>query len=285
VAEIGIELRVLPKGTYWARVGKACGEIVVGTGQIILGCTGMSAGAGMSGTGGGAVVGVPVMAGSILIAANGCATTGHGLGELYQVLREGDAPAASVEPAPASGQWVLKKAAKKPIKEAPVAETAPAVKPSPPPETTTTTRIKGPTGETVATVTKRAGTTTTTRVKPAPTQTTAPVNNSANSSTTTVYRSVNPATKQVQYVGISDQLARRRLEHMRERGFDVERVVGSLSRSDARAVEQALIELHGLGKNGGTLLNKINSIAKTNPELSKLLQRGYDLLKAANYKM
>jgi hypothetical protein len=35
-AEIGIELHLLPKGTYWARVGKASGEIIVGTGQMIL---------------------------------------------------------------------------------------------------------------------------------------------------------------------------------------------------------------------------------------------------------
>jgi hypothetical protein len=34
-----------------------------------------------------------------------------------------------------------------------------------------------------------------------------------------------------------------------------------LSRTDARAVEQALIVSYGLGKNGGTLLNRINSIA------------------------
>jgi len=57
-----------------------------------------------------------------------------------------------------------------------------------------------------------------------------------------------------------------------------------LSRSDARAVEQALIEMHGLGKNGGTLLNQINSIARTNPSYSQQLQRGYDLLQSMGYK-
>ena len=31
----------------------------------------------------------------------------------------------------------------------------------------------------------------------------------------------------------------------------------NLSRSDARAVEQALIEIHGLQKNGGTLMNEL----------------------------
>ncbi|KZN66404.1 hypothetical protein N478_20275 [Pseudoalteromonas luteoviolacea S4060-1] len=34
--------------------------------------------------------------------------------------------------------------------------------------------------------------------------------------------------------------------------------MSSLSRADAKAVEQVLIEHHGLGKNGGTLMNKIN---------------------------
>lgn len=57
-----------------------------------------------------------------------------------------------------------------------------------------------------------------------------------------------------------------------------------LSRSDARAVEQALIEIHGLGKNGGTLLNKINSIAASNPTYAAQLQRGYALLKTIGYK-
>jgi len=57
----------------------------------------------------------------------------------------------------------------------------------------------------------------------------------------------------------------------------------NLSKADARAVEQVLIELHGLGKNGGTLLNKINSIAKTNPCYAASLKRGRELLIKAKY--
>mgnify|MGYP003388538690 FL=1 len=53
---------------------------------------------------------------------------------------------------------------------------------------------------------------------------------------------------------------------------------------DARAVEQALISGYGLAKNGGQLLNKINSIRKTRPEYTKLLQRGYDLLRKSKFK-
>jgi len=56
-----------------------------------------------------------------------------------------------------------------------------------------------------------------------------------------------------------------------------------LTRSDARAVEQALIEIHRLEKNGGTLLNKINSISKTNEIYGSQLQRGYELLKSIGY--
>jgi hypothetical protein len=191
---------------------------------------------------------------------------------------------------------VPKPAAKPAAKPAPpkatakpaVAEAAPAVKPARPTvpaQTKTSTRFKDSAGRTLKTVTKRGETTTTTQFKSPAAQTSTPVNNPANSGTTTVYRSINPVTQEVQYVGITDDLARRELEHMRERGFFVDKVIGGLSRIDARAVEQALIETHGLGKNGGTLLNKINSIAKTNPDLAQLLQKGYDLLKAAEYKM
>ena len=50
------------------------------------------------------------------------------------------------------------------------------------------------------------------------------------------------------------------------------------------AEEQALIEVHGLGKTGGTLLNRINSIAFTNPTYSQQLERGYELLQSIGYR-
>jgi hypothetical protein len=59
--------------------------------------------------------------------------------------------------------------------------------------------------------------------------------------------------------------------------------MGGLSRSDARAVEQALIEVHGLGRNGGTLLNRINSIAPSNPAYADQVRRGYELLQTIGY--
>jgi hypothetical protein len=100
---------------------------------------------------------------------------------------------------------------------------------------------------------------------------------------TTVYVSKTPAD-QVQYVGITNDLARRTAEQMRERNIIIERLMQGLSREDARAVEQVLIEIHGLQKNGGTLLNRINSIARTNPKYADMLRRGKQLLESIGYK-
>ena len=87
----------------------------------------------------------------------------------------------------------------------------------------------------------------------------------------------------VDYAGITNNLARRAAEQLSSKGIRIQKLMGGLSRSDARAVEQALIEIHGLGKNGGTLLNKINSISPKNPVYGQQLQRGYDLLKSIGY--
>ncbi|HNR90457.1 MAG TPA: GIY-YIG nuclease family protein [Spirochaetota bacterium] len=88
----------------------------------------------------------------------------------------------------------------------------------------------------------------------------------------------------VQYVGITNNLARRSAEHLAAKGIDIRPLMKGLTRSDARAVEQTLIVMHGLNKNGGTLMNQINSIAKTNPNYATQLQRGSDLLKSVGYK-
>lgn len=87
----------------------------------------------------------------------------------------------------------------------------------------------------------------------------------------------------VQYAGITNVFARRAAEHLRTKGIDIEPLMSNLSPRDAHAVEQALIEIHGLGSRGGTLMNKINSIAKSNPEYGILVQRGYELLKLIDY--
>jgi hypothetical protein len=97
-----------------------------------------------------------------------------------------------------------------------------------------------------------------------------------------VYRSVS-AAGEVQYVGITNNLARRAAEQLADKGIQIEKLMGDLSRSDARAVEQALIEIHGLGRDGGTLINRINSIATSNPAYAGRIQRGYELLQSIGY--
>jgi hypothetical protein len=82
----------------------------------------------------------------------------------------------------------------------------------------------------------------------------------------TVYQAVDAAGN-VKYVGItSREIAQREAEHKTKDAFKAltfEPVPGAtgLSRLEARVWEQTLINQYGLGKNGGQLLNKINSIA------------------------
>jgi hypothetical protein len=90
------------------------------------------------------------------------------------------------------------------------------------------------------------------------------------------------------YVGITDDIVKRGQAHLREKGIVIDRIEGlqNLTRADARAVEQTLIDFHGLGKDGGTLINKINSISSVkNPtKYEQSLIRGAELLKKAGYE-
>ncbi|MGA9043135.1 MAG: RHS repeat-associated core domain-containing protein [Terriglobales bacterium] len=81
------------------------------------------------------------------------------------------------------------------------------------------------------------------------------------------------------YVGITNNLARRAAEH----GEELTKIAGGLTRGEARGVEQALINQHGLAKNGGTLLNKINSVAPSNPIYKEAVQFGRQLLQSIGY--
>ena len=72
---------------------------------------------------------------------------------------------------------------------------------------------------------------------------------------------------------------RRYAEHAREKGIRIVELMGDLTRDAARGVEQALIDIHKLGKDGGTLTNKINSIATTNPKYKDLTEQGLKILK------
>lgn len=98
-----------------------------------------------------------------------------------------------------------------------------------------------------------------------------------------VYHSQNGVA--TDYVGITNNLERRAAEHLNSKGIAIDAIPGlsNLSRSDARAVEQVLIELHGLGKNGGTLINRINSISTKNPVYKESLLRGAEILKQVGY--
>jgi RHS repeat-associated protein len=84
---------------------------------------------------------------------------------------------------------------------------------------------------------------------------------------------------EVTYVGITNNLARRSAEH----GAALEEVAGGLTRKEARSVEQALIEHHGLAKNGGTLENKINSISPQRSGFREAVEFGVQVLHNLGY--
>jgi RHS repeat-associated protein len=89
-----------------------------------------------------------------------------------------------------------------------------------------------------------------------------------------VYRVVeNGVTR---YIGITGDFARRAGEHLRTSGWVIEPIPGleRLSKFDARAVEQVLIEHYELAN----LYNKINSIAINNPIYPEAYQRGTEIL-------
>lgn len=85
--------------------------------------------------------------------------------------------------------------------------------------------------------------------------------------TNTVYVGVDEKG-QVRYVGITNRVPTERFEeHSRSNSprkslkYKPLNGTGHLSRIQARIIEQKLINTYGLGKNGGLLYNKINSIA------------------------
>ncbi|MDR0787639.1 MAG: hypothetical protein LBG44_07210 [Gemmatimonadota bacterium] len=87
------------------------------------------------------------------------------------------------------------------------------------------------------------------------------------------------------YVGITKNIAARAATHLRERSMSIDVIPGlsRLSRTDARAVEQVLIEHMGLSKNGGPLTNMINSISPSNPAYKNALVRGREILRTVNF--
>lgn len=100
--------------------------------------------------------------------------------------------------------------------------------------------------------------------------------NTINTGTNVVYQAVENGM--VKYVGITNNFLRRASEHLNsERNIFIQQIPGlnNLSRFDPRAVEQVLIKEIGLPN----LLNKINSIATTNPIFQTAISRGYDIFR------
>jgi len=102
---------------------------------------------------------------------------------------------------------------------------------------------------------------------------------------TTIYRAVDGAGN-VTYVGITDDLVARARAHMSKVGRRITPIFGlkNLTRADAHAVEQALIELHGrVIKGGGTLDNINDSIRRTKPYYKAAVERGRAILRDVGY--
>lgn len=88
-----------------------------------------------------------------------------------------------------------------------------------------------------------------------------------------VYQGVDKATAEVKYVGITMRdPALRWAEHAKAVGSGKEDLLfetigpkGAYTKTQAKLGEQSLIQQYGMQKNGGQLLNKINSISPSNP--------------------
>jgi hypothetical protein len=118
--DLAREAHLLPEGTRIERITEACAEFGVGVVEIVVGCTGIAAGTGISGTGAGAPVGVPVLVGSVVLATAGVANCGNSIRHLTIELWRSDEGDALVPSSP-------------PSQPAPAAPTAQTAKPAPTP--------------------------------------------------------------------------------------------------------------------------------------------------------
>ena len=94
-----------------------------------------------------------------------------------------------------------------------------------------------------------------------------------------VYRYVRDGV--TKYVGITNDVLRRGREHAANRGWIIRPIEGleNLSRYDARAVEQYLIEHYSIDN----LENMINSISPSNPIYQEAVQRGREILEQIGF--
>ena len=96
---------------------------------------------------------------------------------------------------------------------------------------------------------------------------------------------------QIIYIGITNNFARRAAQHLKGKHKlviqEIDEGLTTLSRSDAKAVEQVLIEIFGLGGKAGQtgkLLNRINSISEKNKVYAESLKRGKKILESLGIK-
>ncbi len=165
----------LQQPTRLFRLGQAGGEMVSGTLQMFIGTGGTIGGAGLSVTGGGAILGVPTCVAGAAIAANGAMTFIHGAHTLvvtichWDELPSANAAQALDAPGPAAAPAGPPAPAPAPAGPPPVAAAPPPTltAPTAPLKTTTKTIHKGPNGEIVKTVTKTGDNVTTTLPKKA----------------------------------------------------------------------------------------------------------------------
>ncbi len=110
------------------------------------------------------------------------------------------------------------------------------------------------------------------------------VHNNCNLPSNSVYWSLGK-DGQALYVGITNDIQRRAAEHLLETGMKIRQIDGltGLTRYDARAVEQALIEKFGFASDGGKLRNLINSISRLNPNYQDAISRGMQLLESVGF--
>ncbi len=81
------------------------------------------------------------------------------------------------------------------------------------------------------------------------------------------------------YVGITKNLENRAKQHMKNVNRQIAEITDiQFTRSQARGIEQALIEKYGLGKLGGQLENKINSISRDNPIYKEAVSFGKSMI-------
>ncbi len=130
--ELARGLHLLPEGTRIARIAEHSAELGVGIVQVVVGCTGIVAGTGLSGTGGGAPVGVPVLVGSLVVTTVGVANVSNSLRHLTIELWRSDDSDAAVSSSPPSESRPAETAPQtaKPTVAAPVA-TTPSAEPAP----------------------------------------------------------------------------------------------------------------------------------------------------------